>query len=81
MELDAVQVSRETTANDILQALNQRRIQLAYQPIIHTKTARLHHYECLLRLRREDGEVISAGRFIMGDTFGIECLGRNHSGP
>jgi len=74
MELDAVQVSRETTANDILQALNQRRIQLAYQPIIHTKTARLHHYECLLRLRREDGEVISAGRFIMA----AERLGLVH---
>lgn len=57
--------SRETNSQDILDALNQRRIQLAYQPIIDTKTSGLHHYECLLRLRREDGEVISAGRFIM----------------
>ena len=59
------QISRETTSQDILDALNQRRIQLAYQPIVDTKTSRLHHYECLLRLRRKDGEVISAGRFIM----------------
>lgn len=64
----------ETTSQDILDALNQRRIQLAYQPIIDTKTSRLHHYECLLRLRREDGEVISAGRFIMA----AERLGLVH---
>jgi len=58
-------VRAETTETDILTALNERRISLAYQPIIDAKTRDLHHYECLLRLRREDGEVISAGSFIM----------------
>ena len=70
----AAQVSRAISSQDILDALNQRRLQLAYQPIIETKTSRLHHYECLLRLRREDGEVISAGRFIMA----AERLGLVH---
>lgn len=56
---------KTTSEQDILDALNQRRILLAYQPIIYAKTKQLHHYECLLRLRREDGELISAGRFIM----------------
>ncbi len=74
MASDAARVSRDTTSQDILDALNQRRIQLAYQPIIETKSSRLHHYECLLRLRREDGEVISAGRFIMA----AERLGLVH---
>ena len=74
MGTHAGRISRETTSQDIIDALNQRRIQLAYQPIIHTKTARLHHYECLLRLRREDGEVVSAGRFIMA----AERLGLVH---
>lgn len=74
MAIKVAMVSRDTTSQDILDALNQRRIQLAYQPIIDTKTSRLHHYECLLRLRREDGEVISAGRFIMA----AERLGLVH---
>jgi len=74
MGSEGMNASKETTAQDILDALNQRRIQLAYQPIIHTKTARLHHYECLLRLRREDGELVSAGRFIMA----AERLGLVH---
>ncbi len=74
MAVDAARVSQDTTSQDILDALNQRRIQLAYQPIIETKSSRLHHYECLLRLRREDGEVVSAGRFIMA----AERLGLVH---
>jgi len=74
MDVATVETSQETTSEDILEALNQRRIQLAYQPIIDTKTSRLHHYECLLRLQREDGEVVSAGRFIMA----AERLGLVH---
>jgi len=74
MGSNRIRKSREITSEDIIAALNQRRIQLAYQPIIHTKTARLHHYECLLRLRREDGEVVSAGQFIMA----AERLGLVH---
>jgi len=54
-----------TTEEDILDALNDRRISLAYQPIVDAKTRELHHYECLLRLRTKAGEVISAGRFVM----------------
>ena len=58
-------IARETEADDIIAALNERRISLAYQPIIDARTRDLHHYECLLRLRREDGEIVSAGRVIM----------------
>ncbi len=69
-----IRSNRETTADDIINALNERRIRLAYQPIIETKTSTLHHYECLLRLRRADGEIVSAGRFIMA----AERLGLVH---
>lgn len=59
---------------DIIAALNERRISLAYQPIIHARSRELHHYECLLRLRQEDGELVSAGRLIMA----AEKLGLVH---
>jgi len=55
----------EITKDDIISTLNERRISLAYQPIVHAHSGELHHYECLLRLRKEDGELESAGRFIM----------------
>lgn len=64
----------ETTADDILMALNDRRISLAFQPIVDAKTRDLHHYECLLRLRTDEGEVVSAGKFIMA----AERLGLVH---
>ena len=54
----------KTQSDDILIALNSRRISLAYQPIVHAKSRDLHHYECLLRLRQESGGLISAGEFI-----------------
>jgi len=57
--------SNPITAEAILSALNDRRISLAYQPIVDAKTRELHHYECLLRLRRDNGEIISAGQIIM----------------
>ncbi len=63
-----------TTADDILMALNDRRISLAFQPIVDAKTRDLHHYECLLRLRSDEGEVVSAGNFIMA----AERLGLVH---
>lgn len=51
-------------ADQITAAMNEDRLCLAYQPIVSTKTGEAELYECLLRLRRADGEVVSAGEFI-----------------
>lgn len=61
-------------ADDILGALNSRNITLAYQPIVHSLSRQPHHYECLLRLKRPDGQVVPAGSFIMA----AEDLGLVH---
>ena len=61
----ATRPSSKIDEDDILQALNDRRISLAYQPIVYAKSRDVHHYECLLRLRTQSGELISAWRFIM----------------
>lgn len=53
------------TRDDIISALNDRRITLAYQPIVHAESRETHHFECLLRLRRDDGEMVSAAEFII----------------
>ncbi len=64
-DLKPRQSKAELTRDDIISALNDRRITLAYQPIVHADTRETHHFECLLRLRRDDGEMVSAGDFIM----------------
>ena len=66
--------NKGTQAEDVIAALNDRRVSLAYQPIIEAKSRDLHHYECLLRLKRDDGEIVSAGHFIMA----AEKLGLVH---
>ena len=55
----------EIGQEDILTALNTRRLSLAYQPIIDAQDTKLHHFECLLRLEDEHGDVNPAGRFIV----------------
>lgn len=51
-------------ADEIVAALKEKRLHLAYQPIIGAKSRRISHYECLLRLVRPDGHVETAGYFV-----------------
>ncbi|MGB0906438.1 MAG: EAL domain-containing protein [Maricaulaceae bacterium] len=68
-------IAKEITEEDILSALNDRRIALAYQPIINAKTRELHHYEALMRLIQEDGSLRPAGEFIMAaEKLGLVSL-------
>lgn len=64
----------DISKEDITAALNENRISLAFQPIVEAVSGNLHHYECLLRLREEGGELVSAGRLIMA----AEHLGLVH---
>ena len=51
--------------DEIVSALNERRIGLAFQPIVSAQGERgATSYECLLRLRRLDGTVIAAGSIV-----------------
>lgn len=51
-------------ANYIHTAIHENKLQLAYQPIVSARTGAIAHYECLLRLRGEDGTLSSAGALI-----------------
>lgn len=50
---------RETrVADEIVAALNERRVVLAFQPIVPTKPGRLAFEEALIRLRQDDGALL-----------------------
>lgn len=56
---------RNTEISDmILTALNERRIKLAYQPIVGTVTEKPTKFECLIRMLDADGGIIPAPAFI-----------------
>ena len=50
--------------NMLRQALDQSRIFLVYQPIIDLQSGVIRKYECLMRLKDEEGNTVSPGNFI-----------------
>ncbi|HXG79820.1 MAG TPA: bifunctional diguanylate cyclase/phosphodiesterase [Methyloceanibacter sp.] len=64
-----------TIADEIVRALNDRRMLLALQPIVTSRSHEPELYECLLRMRRLDGSIVSASEFIpVAEQFGLAKL-------
>lgn len=62
-------------ADEVISALDQNRMLLALQPIVSTKTHEPVLYECLLRMERPDGAIVSAGEFIaVAEQLGLSRL-------
>jgi diguanylate cyclase (GGDEF)-like protein len=64
-----------TIGDEIMSALRGDRLVFAYQPIVGAKSRKPEHYECLLRLKRDDGSIAAAGEFIpAAETLGLVRL-------
>jgi len=62
-------------ADEIVRALNDRRMILALQPIVTSRSHEPELYECLLRMKRLDGTIASASEFIpVAEQFGLAKL-------
>lgn len=48
----------------VQKALSEDRLVLAYQPVVEAKGGRVAFYECLLRLRKQTGEIVGAAEFV-----------------
>lgn len=56
----------------LLEAMERGGLVLVYQPIVSVKGGNTHHYEVLVRLRAQDGRLISPGKFIpAAEQFGL----------
>jgi EAL domain-containing protein (putative c-di-GMP-specific phosphodiesterase class I) len=64
VERDAMRRENVRATDEIVAALNERRIVLAFEPVVEALTRRPEFYECLMRVRRADGTVIPAGEVI-----------------
>ncbi|HCX66834.1 MAG TPA: GGDEF-domain containing protein, partial [Rhodobiaceae bacterium] len=53
-------------ADELITALNDKRIRIAYQPIVDAKTGETAIYECLVRMVQPDGNILAAGHFVPG---------------
>ncbi len=45
-------------------ALRQDRLLLAFQPVISAATGAVDYFECLLRMRNDDGRLVAGGEFV-----------------
>ena len=64
IERDAMRRETVRATDAIVAALNERRIFLAYETIVTTKTRTPAFFECLMRIRRADGSLIAANDII-----------------
>jgi diguanylate cyclase (GGDEF)-like protein len=55
----------------VQRALKADRLLFAFQPVVNAKSGAVDYYECLLRMRDEDGAIIAASQFVPA----IEQLG------
>ena len=50
--------------NYLTEAINKQQLSLAFQPIVCSRTGHIEHYEALLRIKKEDGTLATAGPLI-----------------
>ena len=64
IEREALRRENIRATDEIVAALNERRIFLAYETIVSAADRRPALYECLMRIRRTDGSLIAAGDIV-----------------
>ncbi len=64
IERDALRKESARATDEIVAALNDRRIALAYEPVVEAKSRKVAFYECLMRVHRPDGRIAHANEII-----------------
>ena len=64
VEREAMRQDNVRATDEIIAALNDRRVALAYEPVIEAGSRGIAFYECLLRVQRPDGVLALANEII-----------------
>jgi diguanylate cyclase (GGDEF)-like protein len=60
VEIETRRLKNIRATDEIVRALNERRIEVAFEPVVDAATLKPAFYESLLRVRRQNGELLSA---------------------
>jgi diguanylate cyclase (GGDEF)-like protein len=72
---ESVRVRNRAIADSVIKALDDNRMRLVLQSMVSAKTGKPEIYECLLRMEKPDGEVVSAGEFVpVAERLGLSRL-------
>ncbi len=61
---ETARLRQMNVADEVMSAWKQKRLRLAYQPIVQAASRKVSHYECLLRMVKPDGGIVTAGYFV-----------------
>jgi len=64
IERDALRRDNVRATDEIVAALNERRIALAFEPVVEAKARKVAFYECLIRVHRPDGRLAHANEIV-----------------
>jgi diguanylate cyclase (GGDEF)-like protein len=64
VERDALRKESVRATDEIVAALNERRIALAFEPVVAAHNRKVAFYECLMRVNRSDGSIAHANEII-----------------
>ncbi len=64
IEREAIRRENMEVTDKIVAALNERRIVLAYEPVVEAHSRQPAFYECLMRISRADGTIVPANRIV-----------------
>jgi diguanylate cyclase (GGDEF)-like protein len=79
-QLETARLRLMAIADEVVAALEDKRLVFAYQPIVEARTRKPVHYECLLRMTRPDGTIASAGQFVpAAEQLGLVRLVDRHA--
>ncbi|MEO0635480.1 MAG: GGDEF and EAL domain-containing protein [Pseudomonadota bacterium] len=64
VDLTATRQQNAFTAQEVVDAMRERRMRLAYQPIVDAHTHEVAFHEALIRMVDADGQLVEAGAFV-----------------
>ena len=74
-ERDAQRQENVRATEEIIAALNERRIFLVYEPVVAIGSRRPAFYECLMRVRRDDGSLLAVNEVVpLAERLGLVRL-------
>ena len=72
---DSIRARSKAIADNVINAIDERRMRLVLQPMVAAKTGKAEIYECLLRMEKPDGSLVSAGEFVpVAEQLGLSRL-------
>jgi diguanylate cyclase (GGDEF)-like protein len=72
---ETARMRNRAIAENVIKALDAHRMRLVLQPMVSAKTGKADIYECLLRMEKPDGQLVSAGEFVpVAEQLGLSRL-------